>query len=1183
MSRLVSIFISLAILLNGYGQAGNPDLFFGGKGWVKTDFSLINLHQESGEGVLVLSDGSILLAFTSGGGLVLSRYSADGSILKGFGIDGYSPNVAIFSPRIALQGDGKIVAGGVYLGAFALARYHPNGTLDNSFDGDGKVTTAFGSSTNYPASLAIQDDGKILMAGTTGNDFVIVRYNPDGTLDSAFDGDGKLFTSIGNSISRATSIAIQNDGRIVVGGTSVVVPPYSDFAVVRFNMDGRLDSSFGGDGIVTTDIGLGTEDLLRSLAIQSDGKIVVAGSTEIPVGGLFGGHLAVVRYNADGTLDYSFGGGDGKTATHPGRAYSVAIQSDGKIVVAGWGRLNTSVFVFAVMRHNSNGALDSSFDGDGYLDMPGTANSVAIQHDGKIVTTGTAQGTSYQDSDFILVRFNIDGRFDSSFSGDGQVKGHYPSGITEYRCIATQSDGKILVGGRTVGNPNDLPTDPYDLDNYHFALARYNADGSLDETFDFDGRVAHEIEYNDDAIHSIAVQADGKIVAVGRANMWRETYTRFALTRYHSNGVLDRSFGNFGNGIITAVIENFYGYASSVAVQKDGKIVVAGNEFALGPVLLRYKTDGKRDNTFDTDGKVITPVQLSDGNLLAIQNDGKILVAGSYYTGKDYDFAVVRYNNDGSLDVTFDGDGILTTDFDNSPDGCRSIAIQNDGKIVVGGSSNSNFALARYNLNGSLDSTFNGNGKLTTSVGSFLSIAMQTDGKIIAAGSKTGELILVRYNPDGALDSTFSGDGKVNSSLGENAFYRAATIFKNDIYIAGGLQDLTRSGFVAAYLLDAVKISCPNNKAVSSNAGTCTAIVNGMDPAFTPVGANAALNYTLTGASTGSGTGTVNGRSFNKGVTSVLYKLRDDTTQSCSFNVTVTDNELPKLQSTAQVSRCFSSNGNYTIDSLQATDNCGVSSVVYNITGATSRSGNGRNASGTFNPGTSVVTWTAKDEQGNTATSQTTVVVNPELVVSGQFGNSFSIGVPSITLYNGVIPGSSILLTANASGGDNNYTYLWNTGATTRVTRVSPTVSTTYSVTVTDGQGCTQMTSMEVKVRNITSGQGHHRIQILPFQQLYPRPGRGEPSGDLAETADPISIRVFPNPSAYSFRLLISRSNTSVLSIKVMDATGRVIETISNLSGNTVELGHQYRAGFYYVEVMNGKNIQKVKLIKASR
>ena len=1172
MSRLILIFISLGFLLNGYGQAGNPDLFFGGKGWVKTDFSLFNMLPEKGEDVLVLSDGSMLLAF-QGPGLILSRHYNDGSVVKGFGIDGYSQPVPMSNAQLALQDDGRIVAGGVNYGEFVVARYHPNGTLDNTFGADGKVTTAVGSSTNYPASMAIQNDGKILMAGTNGDDFVIVRYNPDGSLDSAFDGDGKLFTSIGNSTARATSVVIQSDGKILVAGTSVVVPPYSDFAVVRFTTDGRLDSSFGGDGIVTTDIGSGTQDLLTSVAIQSDGKIVVAGSSEIPGTGNFAGDFAVVRYNAEGTLDNSFGGGDGKLTTHQGRAYSVAIQSDGKIVVAGWGYIGASVFVGAVMRHNSNGSLDSTFDGDGYLHMPGTANSVALQNDGKIVCTGAVAVPPYGNTDFILMRFNIDGSFDASFSGDGQVTGYYPSGRTEYNCIATQSDGKILVGGRTFVPP----------DNYDFALARYNPDGSLDNTFSDDGRVTHEIEYYDDAINSIAIQADGKIVAAGKANMWREGTTRFVLTRYHSNGFLDRGFGNYGNGIITAVIENFYGYASSVAIQKDGKIVVAGSDFGSGLVLLRYKTDGKLDNTFDGDGKVITPLpSYTDGNL-ALQSDGKILMASSNFNGNNHDFVLVRYNTDGSLDLAFDGDGIATTDFDNSYDFAKSIAIQSDGKILVGGSSASGFALSRYNPDGSLDSSFDGDGKLTTAVGTLSSIAIQNDGKIIAAGSNNGEIVLVRYNSDGTRDSTFSGDGKVSSSLGVNAFYRAVAILKNDIYIAGDIQDLTESGLLAAYLLDVVKISCPNNHTVSTNAGTCTAVVNGMAPVFTPDGANAVVNYTLAGASTGSGTGTVNGRSFNKGVTSVLYKLRDDTTQSCSFSVTVTDSESPKLHSTAEVSRCFSSNGNYTIDSLEATDNCGISSLVYNITGATTRSGNGRNPSGTFNPGTSVVTWTAKDEQGNTATSQTTVIVNPELIVSMPFRNSFSIGVPSITIYSGVLPGSSILLTVNASGGDSKYTYLWSTGATTRVIRISPTVSTTYRINVTDGQGCTKTTSVEVKVKNMTYGQGPHRIQIVPSQQIYPRLSRGESSGNLAETAEAISITAFPNPSTYSFRLLINRSDVRPLDIRVMDAKGRVIETISNITGNLLELGHQYRPGFYYVEVMNEKNIQKVKLIKSSR
>jgi uncharacterized delta-60 repeat protein len=188
---------------------------------------------------------------------------------------------------VAIQSDGKIVVAGFERNGisnfdFALVRYNTDGSLDTNFDSDGKVTTAIGSGTDSAYSVAIQSDGKIVVAGYSDNgsndDFALVRYNTDGSLDTNFDSDGKVTTEVGSSDDYAESVAIQSDGKIVAAGYSSN-GGNNDFALVRYNTDGSLDTSFDSDGKVTTAIG-SASDFARSVAIQSDGKIVVAGYSD---------------------------------------------------------------------------------------------------------------------------------------------------------------------------------------------------------------------------------------------------------------------------------------------------------------------------------------------------------------------------------------------------------------------------------------------------------------------------------------------------------------------------------------------------------------------------------------------------------------------------------------------------------------------------------------------------------------------------------------------------------------------------------------------------------------------------------------------------------------------------------------------------------------------------------------
>jgi len=731
-----------------------------------------------GYSVACQSDGKIVVAgYTTDGSNVdfaVARYNSNGSLDTSFDGDGKvrTPvgSSSDFAYSVALQPDGKIVvAGYAYVSGggydFAVVRYNPNGSLDTSFDGDGKVTTPIGTSDDYGYSVAIQPDGKIVVAGYSYNgsnyDFAVVRYNPNGSLDTSFDGDGKVPTPIGSGDDHGYGVAIQSNGKIVVAGDSYNGSNY-DFALVRYNSDGSLDTSFDGDGKVVTPIG-SSSDYGRSVALQSDGKIVVAGYSS--------GDFALARYNSsNGSLDTSFDA-DGKVTTPIGSssdyACGVAVQSDGKIVAAGY-TWTGSTWEFALARYNANGSLDTSFDADGKVTTrvgtgDDSARGIALPSDGKIVVAGySIDGSNY---DFALARYNANGSLDTSFDADGKVTTSFGSASNYGYSVAVQSDGKMVLAGYTYNGSND-----------DFALVRYNANGSLDTSFDGDGVVTTDFGNWDDG-YSIALQPDGKIVVAGSSG------GDFALARYNPNGSLDTTFD--GDGKVVTPIGSSGDYGYSVALQSDGKIVVAGysyNGSNYDFALARYNTNGSLDTSFDGDGKVTTPIGLSDeyGRGVAVQSDGRIVVAGYSYNGNDNDFALVRYNANGSLDTSFHGDGKVTTPFGSWYEYGYSVALQPDGKIVVGGSAwgddswSYDFALARYNSNGSLDTSFDGDGKVVTPVGSGYdfgySIALQSDGKIVLAGESSNgsnyDFALVRYDADGSVDTSFGVAGRVTTALG---------------------------------------------------------------------------------------------------------------------------------------------------------------------------------------------------------------------------------------------------------------------------------------------------------------------------------------------------------------------------------------------------------------------------------
>ncbi len=417
---------------------------------------------------------------------------------------------------------------------FTIAQAAP-GALDPTFGTGGKVVTPDfrpdPSASSSASAMLIQPDGKIIVTGTTSelagtfyrSYLILARYNTNGSLDQTFGTGGKVVTDLAGTQVEVYAIALQPDGKILVGGTSPIwfeigVNNGFNFVIVRFNSNGSVDTSFDSDGLVVTDFSGGTtnDDQINSLAVQADGKIVAAGHAR-----------------AGSTVD------------------------------------------FAVARYNTNGSPDTSFDTDGKRTTQVSTNddsikSVRVQPDGKIVAIGYGVAPFNSDFDFAAVRYNTDGSLDANFGAGGMALTGFSTGEDEFALAGLlQPDGKIVAGGyaRTPGGVSS-----------NFALVRWNSDGSLDTNFGTGGRALADFFERADRALALALQPNGKIVAAGYATVPASpaSHTDFAVARFTPTGLLDSSFGtngktttNFGGGLETD-------HARAVVVQADGKIVAAG-------------------------------------------------------------------------------------------------------------------------------------------------------------------------------------------------------------------------------------------------------------------------------------------------------------------------------------------------------------------------------------------------------------------------------------------------------------------------------------------------------------------------------------------------------------------------------------------------------------------------------
>jgi len=672
---------------------------------------------------------------------------------------------------VAVQPDGKVIIAGDFttvkgLSRPGIARLNADGSGDSSF-----------AAADYrvPSALALQPDGKVLLSVYSS----ILRLNTDGSLDSAFS------ASIASFDEGIYSIAVQSDGKVLIGGHFTVVNGTSRNGLARLNANGTVDNSFSP--------GVGTYGVY-AIAVQPDEKVLIGGY--LSVSGT--NRVDIARLNANGSWDSSFNSGTGPNA----RVESLALQSDGKVLIGGAFTAFNGTNCNGIARLNANGSLDGSFNPGSvltynYLTYAFMVYSLAVQADGKVVIGGSfsVNGTNSNN----LARFNANGTLDGAFNPGAGADG-------EVYSVGLQPDGRVVTGGNFTAVNGTVRS----------YVARLNTAGSVDSGFDPGKAISG---YYADPISSLVVQPDGKVLLGGWFNDVQGVY-RNHVARLNANGRLDSTFdpGTGANGPVQAV-----------AVQADGKVLIGGQFSTVNGTncnsVARLNANGSLDLSFQPNVATINPgsdcppgyfcsTGLWTTTHLLVQPDGQVLIGGHLATyvwpafeGEDmqirYRPFIGRFNVNGSRDNSFDAG--INASWSYSP--LTALILQPDGKVLVGRYE----GISRLNPNGTLDSSFN-----TVVVGDPRSIALQPDGKLIVGGSlfafnSPNRQGLVRLHANGSLDDGFN----VNTGVDGRPVYSVAVQPDGRLIVGGSF--ITVNGTNRNYL---ARLNADGSVDHSFNPGT---------------------------------------------------------------------------------------------------------------------------------------------------------------------------------------------------------------------------------------------------------------------------------------------------------------------------------------------------------------------------
>jgi uncharacterized delta-60 repeat protein len=1314
----------------------------GGTGWNGgIDFMVARFHADGSPDLSFGSRGRAFIDVSGDDRLVYIKALPDGKILLAG-----AANVGDFNGPVA--------------GTFALARCLADGRIDSTFGNNGRVVTTHGipdNYNNYATAALVQPDGKILLAGNIAEafyppgaaDIALLRFTPGGAPDTTFGTGGVAALQVGPGHNEANGIALQADGKIIVAGVSDTLN--GDIMLVRFHTNGIVDTSFGDGGITRAnlydpdnDFPFHSTDYASAVLVQPDSMIVVVGHSYHE---LQTRHLVAIRFSPDGMLDKimpAVPGGIGTPEQDPvyQDGLAAALQPDGKIVAAGIFYTQHpdlgQVPSFFLVRFDTAGKTDDGFDGNGLkiidIDIYDRAAAVAILPDGKILAAGHAYGRFDQYSDFNLesdvamVRLDSAGVLDTDFANAGIAVEPFGTNTDWGTDVAVLPDGKILAGA-VIDTlfPYIVPVKPgtangswsnYLIQNLpNFTVARYLEDGTADVGFGQNGRTGftvndlNEYYYGKDyrALFdapyaplktAIAIRPNGNILVAGSREF------DFGIAEFYPDGSQDslllgsagsqipqppfvrRIDFNFGYDVATAIIVDstirpmlltqgytaagysgeeaavawcchtvnlgglgarratvdvgpWYEYATAVGYQADTALnkvyTVAGGYYLNGGsgsyprmFLFRLENEGdhgyKLDTTFGEAG--IFRHQVGDTtdliNAFVIQEDNSIIAAGAV----DDLMAVFRFLPDGSFDTGFGNNGVarLTAGF-----AAQDLAIQPNGRIVATGYSANKIVTIRLLSNGQPDPSFGSNGVLTTNLRDKkdrgFGVALQEDGKIVVTGSSDDpyagtDFLLLRYltnssipplnvsatvqavtcpdGDDGQIITTVAGGvppyqfawntGDTATTIsGLNAATYTVTVTDNQSGQVVFAIDVPEPDALAADFIIQNEARCNNQPGTAS---------------FTPAGGTPPYTQVWSSGHTGT-TATLPAGGFtltltdNHGCTDVFDGIMPETP----------DTTPPLIACPAFIETQACSTGvQYNLP--QVMDDCGATDPQL-VSGLPPGS--------IFPEGLTLVMYQTADMAGNTAQCQFEVIVVNNLALA-------------ITA-DPACPGELNLLIASTAGGTLPYAFAWSNGDSSQV--VMTTASGLFTVTLTDALGCTRSAMafvqafppMEVTAAItpawIDASNGGISATVSsgepPYDYAWYRAGQpmgtgpvlsNIPGGDytlivtdaagcmdttvwnvpeVVATTEPgnvLQCRVYPNPFTEKLQLQLELRRSAEVRWQICDLTGRCYD--EHAAGHTGYLQTELNttdlpAGMYLLYIrIDGDTVQR-KLVKIDK
>jgi uncharacterized delta-60 repeat protein len=971
------------VILNS-GQNGTTNVPVLGTTTIENGYAVAVQHD--GKAIIVGSaDYELAVLRLNADGTKDTTFGLGGKVAANFADFTGGSAVAILPDGRFIVAGTTIAANGT--GMFLIARYLTNGVLDTTFGTSGSTKIDFGNAVtnifNYSLAnaLAIQPDGKIIVVGNVfvegvADDLGVVRLNADGSLDSTFGTSGKVITNLGDSAAFANAVALQSDGKILVAEEVDDVVSNSVFGVTRYLTNGLPDPTFGTDGSVTINYG-DRNSAAYGIALQSSGKIIVGGDLEdTDINGVEGGFM-VARLNTNGSLDTAFGSDNGvKTSTPVGSvqcsARALLVFSDDSIKLVGSQQLSGHGLNYAEASFSANGTLVSiipysaNFSATNYNEQ---GLAAAILPNNNVLIVGQTEQNDAGDIGVVgLNGVQSFGQFPPS-SNNVQSFGQFAKPAQAFATdVAVQADGKIVSSGYS-----GLGSGPYSM-----LISRLNGDGTRDTTFGNGGLVS--VSPNGMGVgEALSIQSDGKIVAAGASINPITSAQQFLLARFTITGALDPTFGTGGIGAYNSASGSFADFLV-VRIQPDGKIVAAGSAYAGSSMVIgRFLTNGTPDSTFGSGGFVNIPIGTGPSiayDLQLLQN-GRIIVAGYAGVSSGEDIGMAQVNSNGSLDTTFGVGGIKTIHAGDPYEEGFALAVQSDGKLVICGQSQDStgnlYALIlRCQTNGVLDPTFGVGGIIKTNFGATNMIArsvqIQTDGRIVIGGyyGRSGaadDFAVFRLLTNGVPDPTFGTNGVAHTTppgtYPDSGIIYGMEIQTNGSIIAAG-EVITVAGqtiALARYLGGPGPpiVTVPSNIIAEATSAS-----------------GAGVNFTTSATNSSGAVTTINlppsGSTFSLGLTAVTVTATDiNGTATNTFTVTVQDTTPPVITVPANiVAEATSASGAAVAFNVSATDL---------VSGAVQVTGSWGNGGLTFPLGVTTVTERATDAAGNSATNSFTVTV----------------------------------------------------------------------------------------------------------------------------------------------------------------------------------------------------------------